>query len=459
MCFTWSAMPASQRAVNYLTSVTLQASVLGGFSDPRVYYVFGGVGAQTNRVNVLSPDGESINENQNVFTGSTLTCGFSAPMDNFFYTVEANNSDFVAFSSLVARINNNLMQAADLNATAVGETLTLNLRDATEFYFALGTTVATNIDLDVTLQFARGACTAGESLESCVTIQLSNNCVTFNGTSAAIVRSNVLTPTRIQLSISAPNAPDPWIYTHVRLADSGAALSAVRITVIDGPEETVMPTPSPTPAPTLTPGETAGPTMTPAPTGAVEIGGDPCFPGSAEVELRDGSVRRMDELEVGDSVRVGPEEFSDVLFFSHRLFSGVFDFVRLEVSGAEQPLVLTKNHYLPVASRSNQLVAAGAVRVGDSVVLASGKTAAVISVAEARAEGLFNPHTVDGTLVVNGVTTSCFTTSVVPWLAHVLLRPVYWMFRAKIGGELLGRFFEDGQPAFAAIMPKGASVY
>jgi len=230
-------------------------------------------------------------------------------------------------------------------------------------------------------------------------------------------------------------------------------------TAAPSPEPTLAPdeTMTPNPEPTLAPVETVAPA--PTPTEAPPASSDPCFPGSAEVELRDGSFRRMDQLEVGDSVRVGPNAFSHVFFFSHRHSGRVFDFVRLEVSGLDQPLLLTENHYLPVASRSHQLVAAGAVRVGDSVVLASGKAATVISTLEARAEGLFNPHTVDGTLVVNGVMTSCYTTSVVPWLAHVLLRPVYWMYRAKLGGQLLGRLFEGGQPAFVAIMPKGASVY
>ena len=42
-----------------------------------------------------------------------------------------------------------------------------------------------------------------------------------------------------------------------------------------------------------------------------------CFPGDAKVELENGKKTFMSDLKVGDHVRVGPSEFSEVYMFTH----------------------------------------------------------------------------------------------------------------------------------------------
>lgn len=43
-----------------------------------------------------------------------------------------------------------------------------------------------------------------------------------------------------------------------------------------------------------------------------------CFPGDAQVELEGGKKVSMSALKVGDHVRVGPSEFSEVYMFTHK---------------------------------------------------------------------------------------------------------------------------------------------
>ena len=43
-----------------------------------------------------------------------------------------------------------------------------------------------------------------------------------------------------------------------------------------------------------------------------------CFPAASTVEKEDGSLVRMDALQIGDSIRVGPDAFSPVYFFARR---------------------------------------------------------------------------------------------------------------------------------------------
>ena len=76
------------------------------------------------------------------------------------------------------------------------------------------------------------------------------------------------------------------------------------------------------------------------------------------------------------------------------------------------------------------LAPARSVRAGDNVTLASGRRARVISVGRVRKEGLYNPHTLHGDIVVDGVLTSTYTEAFSPALAHVVLAPLRALYRA-----------------------------
>ena len=152
-----------------------------------------------------------------------------------------------------------------------------------------------------------------------------------------------------------------------------------------------------------------------------------CFPGDATVTLEGGAQKTMADLAVGDKVLTHGGAYSEVYFFSHRLVDAEATFV--EIKTASTTLALTGGHFLYA---NGKLSEARHVKVGDNVTLASGKPAAVTAIASVRKEGLHNPHTLQGDIVVNGVLTSTYTAAFSPTLAHIVLAPLRAMYRAGV---------------------------
>lgn len=145
-----------------------------------------------------------------------------------------------------------------------------------------------------------------------------------------------------------------------------------------------------------------------------------CFPAGVTLELESGEVRAVQDVSIGDRVHVGHGRFSDVFMWTHKVADVVSAFVEIRAaSGAS--LRLSPGHYLFV---SGELVAARAVQPGDIVTLGDGRADTVTGVKRVRSSGLYNPQTVDGRIVVDGLLASTFTTAVEPALAHALLAPV-----------------------------------
>jgi len=157
----------------------------------------------------------------------------------------------------------------------------------------------------------------------------------------------------------------------------------------------------------------------------------------------------MEHLRVGDKVLVAAGVFSDVYFFSHRLVDTNSSFVKITVAG--HALRLSPDHYLYANSR---LAVASSVNVGDSVVLFDGSSATVTGVTTEWAVGLYNPHTLQGDIIVNGVKTSTYTRAIAPALAHVLLWPARVMYQA---GQDLS--LDAGSNMIANILPDGYESY
>lgn len=188
----------------------------------------------------------------------------------------------------------------------------------------------------------------------------------------------------------------------------------------------------------------------PSASGESEDDGSVCFPASATVELEDGSIKRMDEIELGDRVKVGANEFSPVFMFTHKTRAVDYSFVHLTIaSGAS--LSLTKGHYLYV---NGQLAAAKTVLVGDSLKTESGSST-VSSVSTVSGTGLYNPQTVKGDIIVDGVVASTYTTTVEVKAAHSLLFPVRAFFGLT---GMTTSLFDNGADRLAQIVPSGAVV-
>lgn len=59
--------------------------------------------------------------------------------------------------------------------------------------------------------------------------------------------------------------------------------------------------------------------------------------------------------------------------------------------------------------------------------------------------GLYNPQTLDGRIVVNGIIASTYTTAVIPEAAHALLTPLRCLFNVCRLRDLIPGFLEKGQ--------------
>jgi hypothetical protein len=151
-----------------------------------------------------------------------------------------------------------------------------------------------------------------------------------------------------------------------------------------------------------------------------------CFGASALVELESGIPKRMDELAVGDRVKVGNNLFSDIFMFTHKLPAIKNNFVVIRtVSG--QVITLTPGHFIYL---NNDLVDSAAAKVGDIIFLGNGALSTVSAVSQTVEAGLYNPQTLQGDIVVNGIIASTYTTALRPDTAHALLLPLRALYSA-----------------------------
>ncbi len=153
-----------------------------------------------------------------------------------------------------------------------------------------------------------------------------------------------------------------------------------------------------------------------------------CFPSDASVTVESGVSKHISELNIGEKVLVSTGTFSEVIMFTHSDASARSQFVELTTDANK--IQLSPGHYIYA---SGSLVAAKEVRVGDVLSLANGSEAAVRSVRVVTKDGLYNPQTVQGDIVVNGVKASTYTTAVEPKAAHSLLAPVR-LLNSLVGG-------------------------
>lgn len=159
----------------------------------------------------------------------------------------------------------------------------------------------------------------------------------------------------------------------------------------------------------------------------------------------------MDKLQIGDRVLVAPGQHSEVYLFTHRLPKAVAEVVKLTTLRGNKQLRLTPNHYIYI---NGTLAAAHVVQPGDNATLADGTQMAVASVTREMADGLFNPHTLHGDVVVDGIITSTYTQGIAPALAHTALWSVHALYQAGVnvaedqlasGSQILSDLLPDGR--------------
>lgn len=177
-----------------------------------------------------------------------------------------------------------------------------------------------------------------------------------------------------------------------------------------------------------------------------------CFPGDAKVELLDGTFKTMSKVQIGDMVRVEGNKFSPVFMFTHRLSNVEHEFVRFTTKSGNV-VTLTAGHYIKV---NGVMRPASSVKVGEMLTLADGKASEVEMVTNVKSVGLFNPQTVEGSIIVNDLVASTYTTAVEMKTAHSLLAPLRALYNA-VGVSLTG--LETGAGNIASVLPNGAAVY
>eukprot|EP00523_Entomoneis_sp_CCMP467_P015340 CAMPEP_0168770246 /NCGR_PEP_ID=MMETSP0725-20121227/2816_1 /TAXON_ID=265536 /ORGANISM="Amphiprora sp., Strain CCMP467" /LENGTH=309 /DNA_ID=CAMNT_0008819675 /DNA_START=42 /DNA_END=971 /DNA_ORIENTATION=+ len=130
------------------------------------------------------------------------------------------------------------------------------------------------------------------------------------------------------------------------------------------------------------------------------------FSSSTTVELKDGSFKSMEDLQVGDLVLVLHEKHQPVVAFGRKDASHKTSFVRIAMQELDQPLEMSADHLVYLHGEKVP-VPASSVKVGDLVQGVS-SPATVTKVDTVTREGYFAPITASGSIVVNGVVGSTY---------------------------------------------------
>jgi len=149
-------------------------------------------------------------------------------------------------------------------------------------------------------------------------------------------------------------------------------------------------------------------------------------------------MKRLGDLEIGDRIQTGSgnADYSDVYFFGHRIATPLTHFLRIACSSNETILV-SPDHYVYA---NEELKTASSVRVGDIIYSAAHGASDVTGIEVVTARGLYAPHTLDNSLVVDGIIVSPFTRAVHPNWAKLLLKPARWVY-IYTGFSPFTRFF------------------
>jgi hypothetical protein len=116
----------------------------------------------------------------------------------------------------------------------------------------------------------------------------------------------------------------------------------------------------------------------------------------------------MKQLQIGDKVHIGKNQYEPVYSFGHYNQETKAPFLKVETS-ASTPLLISADHMVHVQSRG--FVPASSLERGDTLVDGStGDEMTIQSIRTVQAQGVFAPFTPSGKIVVNGVLASSFVT-------------------------------------------------
>lgn len=181
---------------------------------------------------------------------------------------------------------------------------------------------------------------------------------------------------------------------------------------------------------------------------------DVCFPSDSTVQASNGDIIKMKDIQLGDSIRTSTSQhqYSSVYMFTHKLHNIMYEFIKLDTASGHS-ITLTPSHYIYI--NDNELVKASVVRKDDMLSVVDMGLSKVIDISKVNKQGLFNPQTLQGDVVVNGIKASTYTSSVKISTAHAMLSPLRAVY------DRLGLSFtclDNGATRIASWLPSGEST-
>ncbi|XP_071848064.1 uncharacterized protein [Apostichopus japonicus] len=179
-----------------------------------------------------------------------------------------------------------------------------------------------------------------------------------------------------------------------------------------------------------------------------------CFAGSTEVRIKERGIAKISNVRVDDEILVFDENgqlfYDKVYLISHARKDENITYVRLQTSSGKD-LRISQGHLLPVGSLGSNVAAKDASLGNVIFTLQDGVMMPdkVTSVTYELCRGAYCPMTIYGTIVVNDVAASCYTTFFPAPLAHALLSPIRFLFSylsLPLLKQLLPYDTEEGMP-------------
>lgn len=171
---------------------------------------------------------------------------------------------------------------------------------------------------------------------------------------------------------------------------------------------------------------------------AIKIGG--CFPPMATVYTEHGGTMNMAGLQLGDKVLSlkanGKLGYSEVVSFLDRDENRAGMYYTITTSDV-RTITLTDKHLIYTSATNSSSIEsyvanyAQTVQIGQFVLINDNdsevRSSQVTHVTSQTVKGVYAPLTHDGTIVVNGVVTSCYGVINSERIAHLSCSPLRWM--------------------------------
>ena len=162
-----------------------------------------------------------------------------------------------------------------------------------------------------------------------------------------------------------------------------------------------------------------------------------CFPLNAQVLIKGSGKKKIQDLKIGEEVQAvsnGKITFSPVIAFMHKNEEAKSSYLVIETADGNSIAVSSK--HLIYKNDSDKPVFASEIIPGDHLleVFSSGlmnntlKPSKVIKVTEVTAVGIFAPLTVEGTVVVDSIVSSCYANVIDHELAHMAFAPLRYVY-------------------------------